>query len=110
MRLPNPESAVIDERKLRDYLLSADHPVGRFKAAFFRRLGFSSEHAELLRVALLAIPSRNDVAHQEATDHGRKYLVRGILTGPRGVSAEVVEVWLVPTGADRPHLVTVYPR
>ena len=110
MKLPNHESAIIDERKLRDYLLSPSHPVGRFKAAFFRRLGFGPETADRLRVALLAIASGNDVADQEATIHGRKYLARGILSGPRGESAEVVSVWFLPTGSDRPHLVTVYPR
>jgi hypothetical protein len=35
MVLPGSEHAVIDAAKLRDYLLSYEHPVGRFKAAFF---------------------------------------------------------------------------
>ena len=34
MLLPNAQGAIIDEAKLRDYLLSEVHPVGRFKARF----------------------------------------------------------------------------
>ena len=33
MILPNGENAVIDPRKLRDYVLSAEHSVGRIKGA-----------------------------------------------------------------------------
>jgi len=36
MRLPGV--AVVDEAKVRDYLLSDSHPIGRFKAAFFLAL------------------------------------------------------------------------
>jgi len=35
MTLPNADRAVIDPAKIRDYLLAAAHPVGRFKARFF---------------------------------------------------------------------------
>jgi len=41
--LPNADSAVIDEAKLQDYLLSHAHPVGRFKARFFMAMGFSAD-------------------------------------------------------------------
>ncbi len=41
MNLPGVDRAVIDEAKIRDYLLSDAHPVGRFKAAFFVGLGHS---------------------------------------------------------------------
>ena len=41
--LPNADSAIVDEEKLRGYLLSPNHPVGRFKARFFFALGFSAE-------------------------------------------------------------------
>ena len=37
MSLPNLDRAVIDPAKVRDYLLSDVHPVGRFKAAFFKK-------------------------------------------------------------------------
>jgi len=43
MCLPNADRALVEERKLRDYLLSPSHPVGRFKAALFAQLGYSQE-------------------------------------------------------------------
>jgi hypothetical protein len=39
MILPRAEDAVVEPAKLRDTLLSREHPVGRFKAAFFESLG-----------------------------------------------------------------------
>jgi len=35
MILPNSESAIVDIRKLRDYCLNPDHPVGKHKARVF---------------------------------------------------------------------------
>ena len=40
MRLPNAWRAIIEERKVRYYLLSRSHPVERFKAAQLARAGF----------------------------------------------------------------------
>jgi len=31
----DPDAAIIPRTKLRDYLLSPRHPIGRFKSAFF---------------------------------------------------------------------------
>lgn len=42
MKLPAAERAVIEPAKIRDYLLSNSHPVGRFKAPFFASLGYAS--------------------------------------------------------------------
>jgi hypothetical protein len=61
MKLPNADHAVVDERKVRDYLLSRSHPVGRFKAAFLARGGFSNDSVDLLIAELL-----NIAAHGEA--------------------------------------------
>ncbi|GJG85381.1 hypothetical protein tb265_05620 [Gemmatimonadetes bacterium T265] len=43
MKLPNAERAVVDPAKVRDYLLSPDHPVGESKARFFATLGLTRE-------------------------------------------------------------------
>jgi hypothetical protein len=40
MQLPNADHVIIDEAKIRDYLLAPEHSVGRFKAAFFAALGY----------------------------------------------------------------------
>jgi len=43
VKIPNATRAVIEPVKLHGYLLSESHPVGRFKAAFFLRLGYSGK-------------------------------------------------------------------
>lgn len=39
MRLPAAQLAIVEPAKIRDYLLSPEHPVGRYKASFFNALG-----------------------------------------------------------------------
>lgn len=110
MKLPNGEKAIIDERKIREYLVSRSHPVGRFKAKFFAGLGFGPGNWQVLAAAILQVAANGDVQFVEDNVHGRKYLVSGTLTGPQGRSAAVVSVWIVKVGDDVPRLVTVYPR
>lgn len=43
MNLPGAEEAIVDDAKVRDYLLSREHPVGRFKATFFSGLGYTRD-------------------------------------------------------------------
>jgi hypothetical protein len=50
--LPNADEAVIDPEKLRDYLLSTEHPHGRFKARVFGALGFRADRWQELESAL----------------------------------------------------------
>ena len=108
MKLPNAKKAIVSESKLRDYLLSTDHTIGRFKARFFAGLGFTRETWPELRSQLLNLAA-GDADLDEATAYGQKYRVSGTLEGPAG-AAEVVTVWIVLAGDDAPRLVTVYPR
>jgi hypothetical protein len=110
VKLPNPERAIIDARKIRGYLLSRSHPIGRFKAAFFARAGFEAGNWADLVSQLRELAVRGEAVQGAATKSGQKFLVSGILKGPGGVSVEVTTVWLVPTGGDAARLVTVYPR
>ena len=43
MKLPNANRAIVDESKIVEYLLSARHPDGRSKAAFFSGFGFRAQ-------------------------------------------------------------------
>ena len=109
MKLPNADRAEVPEKKLRDYVLSRDHPIGRFKAQFFAGLGFSAGNWDRLRDRLLELAEREDAERGPVTKYGQKYLVSGTLEGPSG-AAEVVSVWIVLAGDDIPRFVTVYPR
>jgi hypothetical protein len=109
VKLPNPEGAVVDVEKVRDYLLSSTHPVGRLKAAFFIGLGYRAEdwaglHKDLLDVALV-----DAVTPGRFTRYGNKYEIRATLKGPSGRSAMVLTVWIVRHGEDFPRFITAFP-
>jgi len=108
-KLPRSDRSIVDPNKVREYLLSTSHPIGRFKAAFFRALGYAeSDWARLIADIRLLADSGEAVAGHPSS-HGQKYEVRGTLTGPSGRRAAVVTVWIIPASEDAPRLVTVYP-
>jgi hypothetical protein len=51
MRLPAAQLAIVEAAKIRDYLLSLEHPVGRYKASFFTALGYTREDWQRLEAA-----------------------------------------------------------
>lgn len=110
MQIPNADRAVIDPAKLQGYLLSRNHPVGRFKAAFFLTLGYSSENWRQLEADLRSQHLSKDATPEEPTPYGRKYAINATLVGPLSGSAEVVSVWVVRTGEEFPRFVTAYPE
>jgi hypothetical protein len=107
--LPNAHRATVADEKVRDYLLSPSHPVGRFKASFFVALGFSNERWEVLRDALLAIAASADALPGQESRFGQKFEVRATLSGLSGRIAEVLTVWMMPNGQDFAHFVTAFP-
>ena len=109
MKLPNTSRAIIEPAKLRDYLLSPAHPVGRFKAPFFVALGFSQDQWSRLEADLRAQHLSQEAQPASSSSHGQKYEIRAILTGPAGRSAEVVSVWIILAGEEAPRFVTAYP-
>lgn len=110
MQLPAAERAFIDPTKVRDYLLSAEHPIGRFKAAVFRSAGYAREEWEQLHKDLLVLAQTGGVSLGGTTWFGTKYLVRGRLGGLSNRAAHVISVWIVRTAEDFPRFVTAYPE
>ena len=109
MQLPYADQAVVPPEKVRDYLLSPSHPVGRFKARFFASLGYSTDRWEVLAADLKALAADGDAVEGEASAYGQKFEVRGRITGPDGRVADLVSVWIVLTGACAPKLITAFP-
>jgi hypothetical protein len=109
MRLPKAEHAIVDPSKVRDYLLSPQHPVGRFKAAFFSSLGFEAEDWESLRLALLTHARDGEASPEIASLYGKKFRVRGMLQGPNGKTASVVSIWIARRDDGLPRFVTAFP-
>ena len=109
MKLPGADHLVVDERKVREYLLSSSHPIGRFKAAAFARVGFDAQNWRQFISAIRNLALRGDAVPSEPGMYGVKYLISGTIIGPSG-KLEVTTVWLIPTEGGAPRLVTVYPR
>ena len=110
MKLPNGEQAIIDERKVREYLLSPSHPVGRFGLKFFAGIGFGPDTWRPFIAALAELDEKGEARSAEEGEFGRKHSASGLLVGPRGRAVSVVSIWIVEPGSDRPRLVTVYPK
>lgn len=109
MKLPNAEFAKVPPEKLRDYLLSPTHSIGRYKAAFFRSLGYDQDGCDVLAADLGTLLAGKAVK-MDITEYGTKYRISGSITGPKGRSANVISVWIILTGEDVPRFVTAYPE
>ena len=109
MKVPDAANAIVDRRKVLDYLLSAAHPHGRHKAAFFRRFGFRHAEPERLIAALIAHVNGHDVTARSANLFGTRYNVDGALEAPDGRAPIVRSVWFVVSGDTMPRFVIAVP-
>ena len=109
MRLPSAEAVEIDVRKVRDYLLSPTHPIGRHKARVFAALGFDDSSVEAFISEIRRIAATGEVTRITETMFGRKYVVIAELNGTVG-TVSVQTVWMQARGKLTVRLVTVIPR
>ena len=107
--LPNADRALIDPRKITDYLLSPTHRFGAAKAAFFASFGFSARDWQTLKDALLAHASAHAIDRQFSTAFGEVYELVGPLATPDGRNPTVLVAWMVRNGEDFPRFVTAVP-
>ena len=83
--------------------------IGRYKAAFFRRLGYGRNDWQVLERDFRVVLGE-DAVELESNEYGQKFLVRGRLTGPNGQSADIVTVWIILVDTEVPRFVTAYPE
>lgn len=109
-RLPNYEKTFIDPNKIRDYILSTSHPVGRFKAALFERMGYTKENREQLinDIKLYHLPLDAEVL--EKNQYGQKYIIKGVIKWPNGKMIMFKSIWIILEGEDIPRFITIYPE
>ena len=112
MKLPYANAAIIPAEKVRDYLLSTIHPIGRYKAAFFRSYGYEQDNWRTLARDIRALLSleANDTTFVQQSIFGEKYTVTGQITGPNGRRFGLTTVWIILSGEYAPRLVTAYPE
>lgn len=108
MKIPGAERALVDDAKIRDYLLASEHPVGGPKARFFKGLGFSRPDWAAVQQIILGFAAA-DAQLGRQTGFGQKYVVKGTIEGRNGRTASIVVVWIVLAVEDFPRFVTAYP-
>lgn len=109
MKLSNRERAYVPSAKLRDYLLSERHNVGRSKARFFRLVGFTEANRDRLEQELLAIAQREEIKEMSSSVHGTKFVLEGSLLTPSRGTVQIRTVWAIDRQGDSPRFVTAYP-
>lgn len=109
MKLPRLEDAVVPRAKVEGYLLSFSHSMGRHKADFFARFGFSASRWGDFTAALIRHARANEVTKVDDTEFGTRYTVDGPLETPDGRRPKVRVVWFVKRGESAPRLLTAFP-
>ena len=109
VKLPFAERAIVDASKVRDYLLSPEHPVGRFKARVFGAAGYDQRDWSRLQRDILALATTMDVERTASDEHGQRFVGTGILVAPNGSLLPVTTIWIIRSGEAEPRFVTAYP-
>jgi hypothetical protein len=99
----------VDPSKVRDYLLSVDHPVGAAKAQVFHSAGYQRSEWRTLQRHLLALARTIDVHLATADEYGQAFVGTATLTGPNGRDLHLLTVWFIRSGERMPRFVTAYP-
>jgi hypothetical protein len=111
--LPRAEDAIVEEKKVLEYLLNFGHDDGKDKAAFFARFGFSREAWWELAEALKVHAIKNALVKTVESPFGTRYVVEGPMRTPDGRAPWVRTVWIVEADdvlrESPPRLVTAYP-
>jgi hypothetical protein len=110
MRLPDAQRAVVEDAKVRDYLLAPEHPVGRFKARVFTAAGYHALHWQRLQDDLRLLARSIDVTLARRDAFGDHFVGVGALAAPSGRPLPVVTVWLISSAGAAPRLITAYPH
>ena len=108
MKLPRGNEALIDPRKLLDYVLSTEHDDGKHKAKLFRELlGIGVDDVQEL-INALREAAASGTANLGRLDHyGQRFTVDFEYAGPAG-SAMVRSAWIIKMENPVPELVTCY--
>lgn len=101
----------IDPRKLTEYALNPDNPVGKDKAIVFQnRLGFSKDNYNSLLEQISHQALDAEVILGRNDQHGQRYSVDILILGTEGQQEIIRTGWIVEPNSDSARLVTLYVR
>lgn len=109
MKIPNGKKVFIPIAKLKDYLLSETHAVGKSKAKFFRTIGFNASNINLLEDRLVSRAQTENIIEINTTQYGAKYAVDGLLETPKNTFVKIRTIWIIEKEESSPRFVTAYP-
>ncbi len=108
MKLPSPEKAFIDHKKLAGYCLNPEHDEGKHKARVLSSaLNLTIDNLEEFKNALLEAVKTYDAIADKTNAYGQKYIIDFPLTR-ENKTAIIHSVWIVRNDENFPRLVTCY--
>ena len=108
MKIPNAHLAIVDIRKLTEYALNLEHPVGKHKARVFEAvLGLTIDDAKYLQDRLLEAVRENEAEIGKADEYGKRYIIDFEVEGHTGLGT-VRSAWMIRTHEDFPRLTSCY--
>lgn len=108
MHLPNFSNAYIDLKKLSEYCLNEDHPIGKYKARLFKSaLNISKEHAPILKNEILRKLPYSEALLVGEDHFGTRYSVN-IKIAIFEKEAMVCTAWIMKEGENFPRLTSCY--
>jgi hypothetical protein len=104
---PDFENPEFDDRKLTDYALNPDHPVGKNKARVIQSAtGLGREDAQNVKQQILDQVGDGPPTEGKRDQHGDRWNKDVTVTGPNG-SIVVRTAWIVDAGTGKTRLVTL---
>ncbi|MEK7812227.1 MAG: DUF6883 domain-containing protein [Candidatus Desantisbacteria bacterium] len=99
----------IGTEKLRQYLLSMTHPVGKSKAKLLRSIGFNESNVNMLKKNLVELALKNEVVDKKVSVHGTKYVIDGNIQSPDSIEITLRTVWIIDNDENILRFITAYP-
>ena len=109
-QLARVANAILDDKKITQYLLSTVHPTGASKAKFCMSFAFSPGNWAAPKSALLNHPLNNPVTSQTSNPFGQKFEVSCSLVAPDGRNPCIISVWIIEPPDSNPRFITAYPN
>ena len=109
-RLLNADQAIIDPRKLTDYALDPNHPVGGNKARVFEaELGYNQSNADDLLDQIRQGVTSHPPLPAKVDEFGSRFTVDIPIVGPGG-SGVVRTGWIYKGESEIPELTTLFVK
>ncbi len=101
-----PEDSVIATEKITHYLLKWQ--PDNDKSEFLKRAGYTPEKWEYL-IRDIRSQLRGEAEFSRKTAYGNLYKIQGSITGPNGISLEIVTIWMTEHKSEKTKFITLFP-